>query len=203
VVTPPWSIRHLRRRLEWTRRDRLVEHQVAVVRSGTVVTLTAVDCRPQAGALQDGLDRQVPLVRPTDVADLTDALGLGRALEREVTEAEDPAGQRLVDGDVEDPGDRLVMTNRSSDWLSAFQPPWAASTSATEIGSQARSSGVLRVAANTSTAPIQSKVVSTYTTQWCRTSSMTCSPSRVSRCLTIRGSATLVRTQPVSETAIG
>src|SRR4051812_26702957 len=60
----------------------------------------------EAGALYDTLDRQVALVRASDVPDVLEALLLGGRLEDEMTVVEHPSEQRFLDGDVEDPGDR-------------------------------------------------------------------------------------------------
>ena len=75
-----------------------------------------VEPRPaEAGHLHVPLDDQVTGERLGDVADVAQALLLRGRLEREVAEAEHQSEEGLVDGDVEDPGQRR---DRAPGWIS-------------------------------------------------------------------------------------
>src|SRR5690349_487311 len=69
--------------------------------------------------LDHPLDLQVPIVGAGDVPDLLQPLVLGSGLEGEMAVAQDPAEDRFVDGDVEDPVQRHRRPVRRED---AVQP---------------------------------------------------------------------------------
>src|SRR5690606_41957777 len=70
---------------------------------GGVLVVTGRGGRPQTGPLQQPLGAEVALIGTTDIANVAEPLLLGRGLEDEVPEAQDPTDVRLADRDVQGP----------------------------------------------------------------------------------------------------